>query len=111
MVVVSYAHRCLRWEGTMATERPVRRMDPQAAQFWEFTKNQEFRLQRCSECGGFRWPPAAVCSQCLSEEYIWTPVSGEGRLLSWVTFRRQYFPEYPPPHRVVVVELDEGPLF
>ncbi len=95
----------------MTIERPVRRLDPYAQQFWDFTKEQQFRLQRCSECGKYRWPPAPVCDECLSEAYEWTPASGRGKVISWVTFRRQYFPEYPPPHQVVMVELEEGPLF
>jgi uncharacterized OB-fold protein len=95
----------------MAIERPVRRLDPYAEQFWDFTKDKEFRLQRCTECGKYRWPPAPVCEQCLSEAYEWMPVSGRGTVLSWVVFRRQYFPEYPTPHYVVMVELEEGPLF
>jgi uncharacterized OB-fold protein len=95
----------------MAEYRPDRRMDPYAEQFWEFTKAREFRLQRCGECEKFRWPPAPVCDGCLSEEFDWTPVSGRGSVLSWVTFRRQYFSEYPSGHRVVSLELAEGPLF
>ena len=86
-------------------------MDPYAEQFWTFTEQQELRLQRCGECGRFRWPPGPVCDQCLSEDYAWEEVSGRGRLLSWVIYRRRYFPEYPAPHTVLMVELDEGPLF
>lgn len=95
----------------MATARPVRVMDPYAAEFWAFTRNRELRLQRCAECAEWRWPAAAVCPGCLSEGYEWAPVAGTGRLLTWVTFERQYFPEYPPPHTAIMVELDEGPLF
>lgn len=95
----------------MTTERPVRRMDPSAAQFWEFTKEREFRLQRCSDCGKFRWPPAPICEQCLSEAFDWTLLTGQGTVVSWVIFRRAYFSEYAAPHYVVTVELDEGPLF
>ena len=86
-------------------------MDPYAEQFWTFTEQQELRLQRCGECGRFRWPPGPVCDQCLSEDYAWEEVSGRGTLLSWVIYRRRYFPEYPAPHTVLMVELDEGPLF
>ena len=32
-------------------------------------------------------------------------------MLSWTTFRRGCFPEYPPAHTVVALELAEGPLF
>ena len=86
-------------------------MDPYAEQFWTFTEQQELRLQRCGECGHLRWPPGPVCDQCLSEDYAWEEVSGRGTLLSWVIYRRRYFPEYPAPHTVLMVELDEGPLF
>jgi uncharacterized protein len=95
----------------MAEFRPDRRMDPLAAQFWAFTKASEFRLQRCDECGKFRWPPAPVCDGCLSEGFTWTLVSGRGAVLSWVVFHRQYFSEYPSGHIVVSLELDEGPIF
>lgn len=95
----------------MATMRPQRRMDPYAEQFWEYTKNKEFRLQQCSECGKFRWPPAPACDRCLSEAFEWMTATGRGTLLSWVIFRRQYFHEYPSGHHAGLVELDEGPLF
>ena len=86
-------------------------MDPYAEQFWSFTTKNELRLQQCGDCGGMRWPPAAVCDGCLSASYKWVEVTGAAKLVSWVTFRRQYFPQYPPPHTAIVVELGEGPLF
>jgi uncharacterized OB-fold protein len=95
----------------MATMRPRRRMDPYAEQFWEFTKSREFRLQQCSACGKFRWPPAPVCDGCLSESFEWMRATGRGTLLAWVIFRRQYFHEYPSGHHAGLVELDDGPLF
>jgi len=95
----------------MATARPVRAMDPYAEQFWAFTQSRELRLQQCSACGKFRWPPGPTCDRCLSDDFSWSPLSGMGKVLSWTTFRRAYFPEYPPPHTVVALELAEGPLF
>src|SRR5262249_51677050 len=96
---------------SMATARPVRAMDPYAEQFWAFTRDRELRLQQCSACGKFRWPPGPTCDRCLSDDFAWSPLSGAAKVRSWTTFRRGYFPEYPPPHSVVAVELDEGPLF
>ena len=32
-------------------------------------------------------------------------------MLSWTTFHRGYFPEYPAPHTILALELAEGPLF
>ena len=95
----------------MATPRPIRSMDPYAEQFWIYTQKKEFRLQKCSECGKFRWPPGPTCDRCLSDEFGWTPMAGRGKVLSWTTFHRSYFPEYPAPHTTIVLELDEGPLF
>jgi uncharacterized OB-fold protein len=86
-------------------------MDPYAEQFWEFTKSKELRLQKCSDCGKYRWPPGPTCDQCLSENFEWDLLSGYGKVLSWTTFRRGYFPEYPPPHTAIALELDEGPYF
>jgi uncharacterized protein len=95
----------------MATVRPIRSMDPYAEQFWTFTQAKELRLQRCTQCAKFRWPPGPTCDRCLSDAFEWAPVRGRGKLLSWTTFHRTYFPEYPAPHTSIVLELEEGPLF
>lgn len=95
----------------MATERPPRVMDAYAERFWEFTRQRELRLQRCADCTRFRWPPGPVCDGCVGEDYTWDKVSGRATLLSWVIYHRPYFPQYSAPHTVLMVELDEGPLF
>lgn len=95
----------------MPTARPVRSMDPYAEQFWAFTQKKELRLQQCTQCGKFRWPPGPTCDRCLSDDFEWAPVGGRGKVLSWTTFHRSYFPEYPAPHTSIVLELEEGPLF
>ncbi len=86
-------------------------MDPFAREFWEFTQKKELRMQKCSACSKLRWPAAAICDKCLAPEYEWVKISGKGKVLSWIVFHRQYFPEYPAPHPAVAVELDEGPIF
>mgnify|MGYP006282016447 FL=1 len=42
--------------------------------------------------------------------YHWKPLKGQGTILSWVIFHRQYFDNFPPPYNVVAVQLDEGPI-
>lgn len=78
---------------------------------WASIAARRMELQRCSDCGTFLYPPAPVCPSCLSESLGWVPVSGEGKILSWIVYHRQYFATYPPPHNVIAVELDEGPVF
>jgi uncharacterized OB-fold protein len=95
----------------MATARPVRAMDLYAEQFWAFTRDRKLRLQQCSGCGKFRWPPGLTCDRCLSDDFTWSALSGVAKVLSWTMFHRGYFLEYSPPHTVVALELAEGPLF
>jgi uncharacterized OB-fold protein len=67
-------------------------------------------LQCCSSCGTWRYPPGAICPDCLSPKAAWKAVSGGGRVVSWIMFRKQYLPQYPAPYNVIAVRLDEGPI-
>lgn len=78
--------------------------------FWESVAQGETRMQRCSACETYRYPPGACCPNCLSLDAEWVPLSGRGRVLSWTTIHKQYLPAYPAPSTVVVVHLDEGPI-
>lgn len=80
------------------------------APLWEYAKQKELRLQRCSDCGEFRYPPGSHCPGCLSENCEWTRLSGRGRLYAWCVFHRQYFPEIPVPNPIVMVQTEEGPI-
>lgn len=82
-----------------------------SAEFWKFAQRREFRCQRCRKCGRFRWPSSPACFHCLSLDAEWTPLAGTGTLQSWVTYRRQYFAEFPPPYVVGLVQLLEGPRY
>jgi hypothetical protein len=76
--------------------------------FWNYIDASEFRVQRCDDCGRYRFPPAPCCDQCLSPRFEWSAVSTQGQVRSWVTFHRQYFPSMPPPYTVILAELAEG---
>jgi uncharacterized OB-fold protein len=79
--------------------------------FWDYMReNKEMWLQCCSRCGNYRYPPGPICHECLSPEHAWKRVSGEGELLSWIVFHKQYLPEYPAPYNVIAVKLKEGPI-
>jgi len=78
--------------------------------FWRSVLAQRTSLQKCDDCGAFRYPPGPCCPECLSPQATWTQLLGGGTILSWVVFHRQYLPAYPAPHAVVAVRLDEGPV-
>ena len=93
----------------MATARPIRSMDPYAEQFWAYTQEKELRLQKCSGCGKFRFPPGPTCDKCLSDDAEWAAVSGRGKVYSYTVVRRQTHPAFPTPYTVALVEMEEGP--
>jgi uncharacterized OB-fold protein len=80
------------------------------APFWSYVEQGELRVQRCTGCKTLRYPPAAVCPECLAAEHEWTALSGQGTVVSWTVFHRAYFPGLPVPYTVVSVRTDEGPL-
>jgi uncharacterized OB-fold protein len=69
----------------------------------------ELRLQRCADCGQYRFPPSRNCPSCLSASWAWTPVSGRGTLWSWIGMHKRYIAGFEPPYVVALVELEEGP--
>jgi uncharacterized OB-fold protein len=77
---------------------------------WESIRGRTWSLQSCDDCGEYRYPPAPICPNCLCMGYKWKPLSGTGKILSWVVFHKQYLPDYPPPYNVVAVQLAEGPI-
>jgi uncharacterized OB-fold protein len=77
---------------------------------WDSIERRAMSLQRCDECGSFRYPPGPACPACLAATATWTPISGQGEIISWAIFHRGYLPEYPPPYNVIAVRLAEGPI-
>ena len=80
------------------------------APMWQSIGDQCMALQRCNDCGHMQYPPGPSCPACLSPALTWTPVSGKGRILSWVVFHKTYLPAYPSPYNVVAIRLMEGPV-
>lgn len=91
--------------------RPNRTLGPNHDTFWEYCNQGEFRLQKCDGCGQFQWPPTPMCNVCLGDEFSWTELSGRAQINTYCTFERRYYPECPAPWDVILVELEEGPLF
>ena len=91
--------------------KPIPTPSVDSVPYWEAVKCHELKLQQCLVCGAFRFPPAEVCSECTSDAYEWKPVSGKGRVFSFVTYHRAYHPGFKEelPYVVAVIELEEGP--
>jgi uncharacterized OB-fold protein len=85
---------------------------PQAREYWEGAKNHELRIQRCSDCGTFRWYPKPMCPQCRSMRAQWAKVNGTGKVFSYTIGYRGFGNDWLKdrlPLIVAVVALDEIP--
>lgn len=97
----------------MAYTKPLPIPGIESEPFWVNCSKHLFSLQRCSKCNRFWFPPAVLCPHCLSTEWKWEPVSGRGKVFSFVVYHRVYHPGFRNdiPYVVAVIELDEGPRF
>ena len=94
-----------------AIEKPLPRPSEDSAPYWEAAHRGELRMQRCGACGHVRFPPALLCPRCLSEQHEWTPLSGRGKVYSWIVVHQSQHPAFnaDAPYNVAIVELEEGP--
>jgi len=96
----------------MPQKRPDRTLGAPHDSFWDWCAKGELRLQECTGCGHYTWPPLEACEVCGSGELTWQRMSGRGRIASWCTFERDYYyGTMPLPYDTILVELEEGPLF
>ncbi len=79
--------------------------------FWEGCNAGVLRMQACLPAGHLRYPVSDACPTCLSPDFEWRELSGEGDILSAVMFKRSYNKAYEAqvPYNVVLVQLAEGP--
>ncbi len=77
---------------------------------WDSIKARAMALQKCPSCSTMRYPPSPCCPKCLNMDAAWTPLKGQGTILSWVIFHRKYFDDFPPPYNAIAVRLEEGPI-
>ena len=94
-----------------AIEKPLPLANEDSQEYWEACKRGELRLQKCAGCAHVRFPPAALCPRCLSESFAWEPMSGRGKVYTWIVVHRPQHPAFfeDAPYNVAIVELEEGP--
>jgi len=92
-------------------QKPLPGIDELTRPYWEAAKRHELLLQKCQQCGHYRYPPGESCPSCLSDELEWVKISGRGTIYTWTVFHQVYHPAFAGdvPYAVVTVELKEGP--
>ena len=91
--------------------KPLPRSTPESAPFWDACRRHALELQQCDACQQFWFPPSNRCPHCLSADWKWSPVSGNGEVFTFTVFHRAYHKGFAGelPYAVAVVELAEGP--
>ena len=81
------------------------------APYWDAARRGELVVQTCRACGQRRFPPRPMCPTCQSLEHTWKPLSGEGRIWSFVFPHPPLLPAFAQvaPYNVIIVELAEDP--
>lgn len=85
-------------------------------EFYQGCKRHELLIQRCRNCGKFRFPPQLMCSECHSIDSEWTPVSGRGTIVTFTVipgFEPRAVPMFSWPAdsypiKVIIVELADA---
>lgn len=79
--------------------------------FWEYVRRGELRVQSCADCGLRRFPPRPCCPRCHGFDSRWEPLSGRGRIWSFVVAHPPLLPAYArqAPYPVALVEPDDAP--
>ena len=79
-------------------------------EYWDSCKRHELRIQRCCDCGTYRFPPRAACHNCTSLNAEWVKVTGRGKVHSYCAAVEPVHPALKdkPPYSIALVDLEEG---
>lgn len=75
---------------------------------WRAAAEDHVAVQRCTDCGTHRYPPAEGCYRCLSLRWTWAQLPGTGEVYSfvWIPNRAPVTSGAAPLYNVAVVTLD-----
>jgi uncharacterized protein len=78
--------------------------------YWQSLRDHAVEVQKCDNCGTFRYTPKELCNSCHATEAAWTPISGEGNVYTYTIVRRAPTPAYQEeaPYVIVHVDMAEG---
>ena len=77
--------------------------------FFEGLKEGKIYMTQCQKCGKKFFPPQADCPDCIESSVNWTPLSGEGELITFtMIFVRPATYAHYDPYVVGVAQMKEG---
>jgi hypothetical protein len=95
----------------MLAERPLPLPNEDTEAYWVSCHEGNLSVSTCAGCGHRFLPPACLCPACLSTDVAMKPVSGKGRVFTFIVVHKPQHPAFfeEAPYLVAIVELDEGP--
>ena len=76
--------------------------------WWEAAAEHRLVVQRCSDCGHTRLPPAPICPECRSDAADWQEVPGAGEVYTYTIMHRPVAADMALPFVIAVVSLDDS---
>ena len=93
----------------MATPRVLPEVTQDSAAFWSGGSQNELQIFRCRSCGHWFHPPVGACFRCRSADVGASAASGRASVAAFTINHHPWFPNFPPPYVVAIVELAEEP--
>ena len=87
--------------------KPLPVPDADSKPFWDYCKQHEFRVQRCTDCETYRFHPSPICHNCNSWSYEWAKMSGKGTVYSWIVVQQPVIPNFDVPYVGALIALEE----
>lgn len=87
--------------------RMLPEVTPDSRAFWTGGLENELRINRCQECRRWIHPPVGACWKCRSRDVRPEVASGRARVAAYSINHHPWFPAFPPPYAVAMVELEE----
>ena len=89
-------------------KRPLPIPNKDTKEFWDGCLNHELRIQKCENCGRYRFEPSFICPRCMSLNTEWVKVSGKGSVYSFAVYRQPSEPAFADmvPYVLALIELE-----
>ena len=99
------------WRFERPPSLPLPSPAEEARPFFDALRERRLVMQRCAACRAWSHPPTAMCGACGTTRFDWTPMSGRGRVYSYVVTHQAVHPAFAghTPLATVEVALAEGP--
>lgn len=79
--------------------------------YWDGLALGRLVLSRCTGCGSYSQRARPVCGACRAESFVWSKVSGHGKIYSYTVARQTWVTGFQQavPYVLVAVAIDEQP--